>query len=947
MHRTRTGESYVPVGRDDAPSSETERRGGTARYMYEVTGRALDSLQAAASEEWTTGRVTSREELEASTAAMFNRLVRAAFKTCCPDYRLTHVKATASVVYAEIERSGAPNEGEKEIPMGGLTARLVTKDEPDSACCVPRGGGGAAGRLGGMVLESTTSSSSFAISSPRRSASKTELSVLPRQTSSAEDSVEYPCLKNILEIMLNPEEMEFRPVGPEGKPLAGRVPDEIGWLTVEMDEASPRVRQLQTGERFNVLDLRDNGTHIRVRTRHGWFTWGKTGEVCSSETWGKTENGHFRKTSTMKRSDRSYDPKYICRMRALPAGSTASHRPSESDSDKSPMLPEEAVKGSEDAVWIDLARMSEEVRGVGDRRAPDTQRDDVQAWARYPSSQQARWCDMIVGKGADWIKHNREEADRAKAVVGAAQRDLEGLPFFENVPRAYLSRLAQKTATHLLRFDEGETIVQYIGGQSFAQGSLAAEALRPAHDISLALELGLPETICGDVETLQTWAALSNFLQQHRLYGVAGTQECSQETEAKLSEQLETEWSSTAKALHLESESVEKAHERVAAVGECVREFLQLLEQEHTKADSSSGKVAECTAYLIEPFCEAGKDGKQRLLATVLLDVQTAPGADEKESAKNRRFGLDDVHHLFSSPKIVGPLLPAELSQGHVEAEPTYDDFLAMVGLQDKKAELAEYLTEGAELQQLQQMDDEDELDEDILDDLGLDEETKTQFHEKLQALKQAPAADEPMADSDPAAFHIFSCEVSSGHGIGRGMLSHNLYLVHSGAVDVYSQRPTVRTHRAAWDLSSDEAPRALYSVGPGGYFGEVQLMHASDLHGEVRAAKNGTLVWVLSEQRFTQFRGLTMRLLQTVAGRMRFCQQPPPGDSDAEHKGGAVCCDARDGTPCYFDQDQVISLFPPLPTPPPPPLFWPSHGTPPCSTPPPLSAALPSAHVL
>ena len=167
----------------------------------------------------------------------------------------------------------------------------------------------------------------------------------------------------------------------------------------------------------------------------------------------------------------------------------------------------------------------------------------------------------------------------------------------------------------------GETIVQYIGGQSFAQGSLAAEALRPAHDISLALELGLPETICGDVETLQTWAALSNPLQQHRLYGVAGTQE----TEAKLSEQLKTEWSSTAKALHLESESVEKAHERVAAVGECVREFLQLL-QEHTKADSSSGKVAECTAYLIEPFCEAGKDGKQRLLATVLLDVQTTPG---------------------------------------------------------------------------------------------------------------------------------------------------------------------------------------------------------------------------------------------------------------------------------------------------------------------------------
>ena len=67
--------------------------------------------------------------------------------------------------------------------------------------------------------------------------------------------------------------------------------------------------------------------------------------------------------------------------------------------------------------------------------------------------------------------------------------------------------------------------------------------------------------------------------------------------------------------------------------------------------------------------------------------------------------------------------------------------FLEMVGLQDKKEELAEYLTEGAELDQLKQMD-EDELDEDILDDLGLDEETKNAFHEKLQALKNAQADD-------------------------------------------------------------------------------------------------------------------------------------------------------------------------------------------------------------
>ena len=79
------------------------------------------------------------------------------------------------------------------------------------------------------------------------------------------------------------------------------------------------------------------------------------------------------------------------------------------------------------------------------------------------------------------------------------------------------------------------------------------------------------------------------------------------------------------------------------------------------------------------------------------------------------------------------------------EAAVTYDDFLATVGLQDKKEELAEYLTADAELEELKQYD-EDELDEDILDDLGLGDETKTQFHEALRSLQQAPAADEPMA---------------------------------------------------------------------------------------------------------------------------------------------------------------------------------------------------------
>ena len=62
------------------------------------------------------------------------------------------------------------------------------------------------------------------------------------------------------------------------------------------------------------------------------------------------------------------------------------------------------------------------------------------------------------------------------------------------------------------------------------------------------------------------------------------------------------------------------------------------------------------------------------------------------------------------------------------------------MGLHDKKAELDEYLTSTAsdaeKLEQLKKFDAE-ELDEDILDDLGLDEETKTTFHEQLRALQQ------------------------------------------------------------------------------------------------------------------------------------------------------------------------------------------------------------------
>ena len=71
----------------------------------------------------------------------------------------------------------------------------------------------------------------------------------------------------------------------------------------------------------------------------------------------------------------------------------------------------------------------------------------------------------------------------------------------------------------------------------------------------------------------------------------------------------------------------------------------------------------------------------------------------------------------------------------------TYDGFLASLGLQDRQEELAEYLTNDDKLAELKEYDD-DELDEDILDELGFDERTKEKFHEALRELKDGNEVD-------------------------------------------------------------------------------------------------------------------------------------------------------------------------------------------------------------
>ena len=88
---------------------------------------------------------------------------------------------------------------------------------------------------------------------------------------------------------------------------------------------------------------------------------------------------------------------------------------------------------------------------------------------------------------------------------------------------------------------------------------------------------------------------------------------------------------------------------------------------------------------------------------------------------------------------------PETETERETETEPTasldctsdYHDFLERLGLLDWKEPLTEYLTAGAdELTELKQMD-ETELKEDILEDLGLDEQAQSRFVSALRALRE------------------------------------------------------------------------------------------------------------------------------------------------------------------------------------------------------------------
>ena len=904
------------------------------------------------------------------------------------------------------------------IEMGGLEAELV---EDNHASSLPPA-------TSGRMLDKISSKSNprMALTSPRpMNAQQPTGKWKVRQDLPRLDTPETigPTLKKILQIMWEPREMVFQPVAKGFSAI----------LTVDCDESSPRGGELSVGERFNVLDLREaqgaNGPVIRVRTRHGWFTWGRMTEINA-----QTDNGGVHLNFKCPPSSVRADSEMVAPFEyAQDMGEQMADHP-------------EAVVGHEDAVWVDMVKVFKKFDTIDEQKRTKEQKtqedDSVDAWSRYSSSQQERWLKMAKlqekAKMKAWRAKNGEAEEQATHVLEAAQRDLKGLPFFKNVPGAYLDRLAGTTATRLQRFTKGETIVQFVGGQSFPQKALADEAGRPSHHISAKVELRVPDSI--NTEDLDAWLSVSKlYIRLSKQYSRQLRSKAGSGADAgggrlaalfktmpddKLKDLERNNWDERQAPTVPEAVSKTKADsEAAAAAPDSVSKDAVLavealvdrsLRDMRTHMEGTSNQGGECLVYLVDAFSEISQkatDGNLMLLAILLVCVKE-PGhtrahapADATVHARVLRAVRRDVlgsksvvswmdskyavqawwswvlcglgvKDLGSSFYAVEKYLEKEVKMqdvtvaninqltaremdsliekclttkaglkkeqvehcqqqvrsklgldiasadgvavGGAQGPMTdYDEFLDALGLLDKKEALAGYLDDGKELRDLEQMDD-DDFNADILDDdyLGFDEETKERFRVAKSALPDLPklamGSPQPQPEPEPELepelqlnaydqmqnkeLCILAIDVNAGPVFGSGMLSHKLYVVHSGTVDVYS-----REHEHRRGHSQDDAEEnPMYQVGEGGYFGEMQLLHGCDIHGAVKASTDETLVWLVDEAMFTQFRGLTMHLLETVAARLSYCQ-------DKSEKNGAF----KGDEPCYLDANQVKKFKP------------------------------------
>eukprot|EP01046_Picozoa_sp_COSAG06_P030513 COSAG06_NODE_2902_length_6117_cov_3.107843_2_plen_476_part_00 len=164
---------------------------------------------------------------------------------------------------------------------------------------------------------------------------------------------------------------------------------------------------------------------------------------------------------------------------------------------------------------------------------------------------------------------------------------------------------------------------------------------------------------------------------------------------------------------------------------------------EHCADDDSSDASVDREITYQEFLSQLGLEDKQKELAEYLSN----PGAELTELKQMETDALDD--DIINEDDLGFSEAERMQFRAAVEALPyglppdPYAAFLSQLGLQERQADLAEYLSiPGNELTELMQMDEED-LDSDILDDhdLGLDDETKAKFRAAVAELRQSAAA--------------------------------------------------------------------------------------------------------------------------------------------------------------------------------------------------------------
>ena len=795
-------------------------------------------------------------------------------------------------------------------------------------------------------------------------------------------------LKKILEIMWMPEEMKFRPVGTKWKETV------VGWLTTQSDEASPRVRRLYPGESFMILDLREkqtaNGSSIvRVRTRHGWLTWGKCSEINNRDQ-GKS-NEHFRRLYRMQRADSGMDSPALAYAQDMAIGDV-------------PKLRMDAVIGREGAVWVDMKKLfDKDAKRIEALPAtcPEV-RDVLRKWACRPRVQRKRWFDLGAmnkepkPRHKHWKDANPEAASQAKVVSEAALRALKQVPFFHNVPAGYLEQLAGHTAISLQRFRKGERIVRYIGGHSFPQTSLAEDVGKPVHQISLRVDIAVPSSITA--ESLDAWIAAMKTLAKHRLRSVAGGVELEEELE-KLGSNIT--WTDrggkvlTVSDLLAESLAVRDVGAKIVTFLKQVKQYVELMVSE----------CEECKLHIRDLFREADPmiDGFKQpsLMATLLLDVTSKSGKDQKlmEEAVQRLFGSEhsrwsglhavqfwwsalvsdvlnpgdsaedswnkiktylngqgrpaetelskealdsltvaDIDGLLKvatamtndrksqqdllltedQAKRVRAKIPGlkEILAGAAE-ESDFDRWLKKLNLLDKKKTFEGYeVNEEDPFGVLKGIEDDwDDLIED--GDLELDEEGQVKLRAALEKLPELGLEKLPAPELSHDAFgamcggdrcFISHARIARTERFGAGMMSKKLYIVQQGRVQLESTGMYAKTDVGTPTENSKSAknPRMCRRVLEGDYFGEAQLLRTCDIECEATAIDDYTLLWMVDEDTFAQFRGLTMLLLETVAARLQFCQQRSYAGAEGSLE------EPPDGVPCYLDQ-HAIKQFDPL----------------------------------